>query len=313
MSVFTPVSAEELSAYLAQYRVGDLVDFTGIAEGIENTNFFVRTTTNRFVLTLFERTPEADLPYFLAVMGELASAGLPSAAPVRRRDGEVLGRLNGRPAALVARLPGAGVVVPTAIQAEQLGSVLGQMHLALAEFPQQRASDRDLDWMQATAAALDAQLPDATRALLHDELALQQVAPWQSLPRGVIHADLFRDNALFDEDRLTGLIDFYYACDGAWIYDLAVSYNDWVLNAGHAATGSVGRVLLQAYQRARPLLPAEQALWNLALRRAALRFWLSRLQDWHQPRAGELTYRKDPGDFERLLLWHRDNEVSLCG
>ncbi len=311
MSVFTPVSAEELSLFLGEYRVGDLVDYQGIAEGIENSNFFVRTTTNRFVLTLFERTPEADLPYFLAVMGQLAEAGLPCAAPVHRRDGAVLGRLNGRPAALVARLRGSGVVVPNAAQVAQLGAVLGQMHLALAEFATQRVSDRGLDWMQATAAQVAPDLEAAGRALLQDELACQQQADWDALPRGVIHADLFRDNALYDEDRLTGLIDFYYACDGAWLYDLAVSYNDWVLNAGHPPRGPVGQALLQAYQQARPLLPAERALWNMALRRAALRFWLSRLADWHYPRDGELTYRKDPVDFERLLRWHRENDVPL--
>ncbi|MEN8719445.1 MAG: homoserine kinase [Oceanococcaceae bacterium] len=311
MSVFTPVSAEELSTFLTHYRVGELIEYTGIAEGIENTNFFVRTTTNRFVLTLFERTPAQDLPYFLAVMESLADAGLPSAAPVHRRDGEVLGELNGRPAALVARLSGGGVVVPNALQVSQLGAVMGQMHLALGDFTPQRPSDRGLDWMQQVAAQLPAQLSDDERALLTDELTVQQAAPWASLPRGVIHADLFRDNALFDEDRLTGLIDFYYACDGAWIYDLAVSFNDWVLNAGHPATGLIARALLQAYQQARPLEPAERGLWNLALRRAALRFWLSRLQDWHFPRGGELTYRKDPGDFERLLRWHRHHDVPL--
>lgn len=311
MSVFTAVSAEELSNFLGQYRVGDLIDYSGIAEGIENTNFFVRTTTNRFVLTLFERTPAKDLPFFLSVMERLSDAGLPSAAPVHRRDGEVLGTLNGRPACLVARLSGGGVVVPNALQVAQLGAVMGQMHLALAEFPQSRPSDRGLAWMHAVADELGDKLPAEERELLDDELRIQDAADWDSLPAGVIHADLFRDNALFDEDRLTGLIDFYYACDGAWIYDLAVSFNDWVLNAGHPADGAIGRALLQAYQQARPLLPPERALWSVALRRASLRFWLSRLQDWHFPRGGELTYRKDPGDFERLLRWHREHDVTL--
>lgn len=311
MSVFTPVTAEQLSSFLGQYRVGELIEYSGIAEGIENTNFFVRTTTNRFVLTLFERTPEPDLPYFLAVMERLSDAGLPSAAPVHRRDGSVLGELNDRPASLVARLSGGGVVVPNGLQVAQLGAVMGQMHLALAEFPQRRISDRGLAWMEAVAGELGDKLTAAETELLASELAAQQGVDWESLPHGVIHSDLFRDNALFDEDRLTGLIDFYYACDGAWVYDLAVSFNDWVLNAGHAARGSVATGLLQAYQQSRPLVTAERELWSMALRRAALRFWLSRLQDWHFPRDGELTYRKDPGDFERLLVWHRENEVPL--
>lgn len=311
MSVFTPVTAEELSSFLAQYRVGELIEYSGIAEGIENTNFFVRTTTNRFVLTLFERTPSADLPYFLAVMEALSEAGLPCAAPIHRRDGEVLGTLNGRPASLVSRLGGGGIVVPNALQVSQLGAVLGQMHLALAEFPKLRKSDRDLGWMQQAAQQVMAELTPPQQALLQNELEAQEAAAWETLPHGVIHADLFRDNALFDEERLTGLIDFYYACDGAWIYDLAVSFNDWVLNAGHPADGSVAQALLQAYQQARPPLVEERELWNIALRRAALRFWLSRLHDWHYPRDGELTYRKDPVDFERLLRWHRDNPVSL--
>lgn len=313
MSVFTPVTASELAQFLGQYRVGDLLDYAGIAEGIENTNFFIRTTTNRFVLTLFERTPEQDLPFFLSVMAHLATAGLPSAAPVRRRDGQFLGRLNQRPAALVARLPGSGVVVPTVAQATQLGSVMGQMHLALDDLQESRAPDRGLDWMQATAVQVDPVLEPQARELLADEMQAQSAAAWSQLPQGVIHADLFRDNALFDEDRLTGLIDFYYACNDAWVYDLAVSFNDWVLNAGHPATGPVGSALLRAYQHARPLTAAERDLWPLALRRAALRFWLSRLQDWHFPRDGELTYRKDPMDFERLLRWHRANPVPLHG
>lgn len=311
MSVFTPVTAEELSNFLAQYRVGELIEYSGIAEGIENTNFFVRTTTNRFVLTLFERTPATDLPYFLSVMEALSEAGLPCAAPIHRRDGGVLGELNGRPASLVSRLGGSGIVVPNSLQVAQLGAVLGQMHLALADFPVQRQSDRGLDWMQQAADQVLASLPSEEQQLLSDELRAQHDAAWNTLPRGVIHADLFRDNALFDEERLTGLIDFYYACDGAWIYDLAVSFNDWVLNAGHPAHGSVAKALLQAYQQARPPLSEERALWNMALRRAALRFWLSRLLDWHFPRDGELTYRKDPADFERLLRWHRDNPISL--
>ncbi len=311
MSVFTAVSAEQLSNFLAQYRVGELIEYSGIAEGIENTNYFVRTTTNRFVLTLFERTPEKDLPYFLAVMERLADAGLPSAAPVHRRDGEVLGRLNGRAASLVARLSGGGVVVPNGLQVAQLGAVMGQMHLTLAEFSDVRTSDRGLEWMQEVAAQLANALSAAEHELLRSELDEQLAAPWDTLPHGVIHSDLFRDNALFDEDRLTGLIDFYYACDGAWIYDLAVSFNDWVLNAGHPADGAVASSLLQSYQQSRPLVAAERSLWSMALRRAALRFWLSRLQDWHFPRDGELTYRKDPGDFERLLRWHREHRVPL--
>lgn len=311
MSVFTPVTAEQLSNFLAQYRVGELIEYSGIAEGIENTNFFVRTTTNRFVLTLFERTPEKDLPYFLAVMERLADAGLPSAAPVHRRDGAVLGQLNNRPASLVARLSGGGVVVPNALQVAQLGAVMGQMHLALAEFEHTRVSDRGLDWMAQAGAQVADKLTAQEAQLLESELAAQKAAPWDSLPHGVIHSDLFRDNALFDEERLTGLIDFYYACDGAWVYDLAVSFNDWVLNAGHPANGAVAASLLQSYQQSRPLVVAEREMWSMALRRAALRFWLSRLQDWHFPRDGELTYRKDPGDFERLLVWHREHEVPL--
>lgn len=307
MSVFTPVTEPQLRDFLGAYDLGELVVYRGIEEGIENTNFFLTTTHGEFVLTLFERTPAADLPYFLGVMDHLARAGIPSARPMKRRSGEVLGSLNGRATAIVERLPGGGLDQPGVGQAHALGQVLARMHLAAADFPAQRDNCRGPAWWTPAAQQLQAKLPAEQWALLQDELAFQAEVDQSALPGGVIHADLFRDNALFDGERLTGLIDFYYACNDAWAYDVAVCVNDWAINATGRFNPEVYQALVGAYAAQRPFTAAEQQAWPAQLRRAALRFWVSRLLDWHFPREGELTYSKDPVEFERVLRGHRES------
>ena len=313
MSVFTPVSESELRSYLNAYELGELVGYKGIEEGIENTNFFLTTSHGEFVLTLFERTPAADLPYFLGVMDHISRAGIPSARPMPRRDGEVLGTLNGRATAIVERLSGRGVDQPSPEQAAALGTVLAKMHKAAADFPAQRPNCRGPSWWTPALKELHDKLPQEQLALLQDEVAYQARVDQSALPGGVVHADLFRDNALFEGPRLTGLIDFYYACNDAWAYDVAVCVNDWAINAEGRFNASVYDALVGAYAQERAFSEAECQAWPGQLRRAALRFWVSRLLDWHFPRAGELTYSKDPAEFERILLAHRQRTPQWPG
>lgn len=324
MAVFTPVSDAEVAALLAELDVGTLTRLQGIPAGIENSNFFV-TTTGRgvgdaasdtdWVLTLFERLTPQQLPFYLGLMQHLARHGLPVPAPCATRSGRLLHQVAGKPAALVQRLPGAHLMAPDLHHCAQLGQVLARMHLAVADFPLRQANLRGLDWCVAGAPALLPHLGPAQRALLEDELAFQhQVAASAEharLPQGAVHADLFRDNALFDglpgHERLTGAIDFYFAGIDSFAYDLAVCLNDWCLAAdGMQLDPARAEALVAAYQGERPLQGAEQRLLPAMLRRAALRFWVSRLADWHGPRDAHLLQPKDPAHFERLLTARRE-------
>ena len=305
MSVFTKVSHPELTAFLAQYPVGALIGHQGIGEGVENTNYFVDTTDGRWVLTLFERLNHDDLPFFLGLMDHLASRGYPSAMPARTHGGDNLTTLNGKPAALVRRLTGQSVLFPTVAQCQAVGRALGEFHVAAKSFAGHAANSRGADWRRATAETLLPKVEADARALIESELAAQAALDWQSLPQGVIHADLFRDNVLFVEERLTGVIDFYYACNDAWVYDLAITLNDWCCEPDGRPNPARWQTLMWAYRAARELTAAEQAAWPLVLRAAAFRFYLSRLYDWTFPREGDVVHVKDPAQYRRILEWHR--------
>ncbi len=301
MSVFTPVGRDELEAFLRHYAVGELVDYQGISAGIENTNFFVTTTGGEYVLTLFEALSADELPYFLDLMAYLAEHDVPSAHPVADDSGRYLRTLNGKPAALVQRLPGHNVEHPNPVQCAELGRAVGHMHVVGQDFPGHRENRRGPHWWATTAERVLPKLsPDEAR-LLEQELAFQRRHAHDALPRGVIHADLFRDNALFVDDRLTGIIDFYYACNDVLLYDVAVTVNDWCTDAEGELDAPRLDAFLDAYRQEREFTPAEHGAWPVMLRAAALRFWLSRLQDKHFPREGELTHIKDPDVFRRIL------------
>jgi len=303
MSVYTSVSREELAAFLTHYKLGEVVDFQGIADGIENTNFFLTTTGGRFVLTLFEVVSAHDLPYFLDWMAFLAENGIPSAHPVRDLQGRYQRWLNGKPAALVKRLEGRSVLRPTPAQCSAIGRCMAQTHTLGSRFTEHRKNDRGPPWWLTTAEHLIPKMEPSAGILLRGELAYQARHASPELPCGVIHADLFRDNALFCDDMLTGVIDFYYACNDALIYDLAITVNDWCFPDG-VFNCELARALVQSYQRIRPLAELEQKAWSTVLRAGALRFWLSRLRDKHFPRAGEITHVKDPDTFKQLLEFH---------
>ncbi|MDE2148522.1 MAG: homoserine kinase [Gammaproteobacteria bacterium] len=305
MSVFTKVSHSELEAHLRLYPVGALLGCQGIGEGVENTNYFVDTADGRWVLTLFERTEASGLPFFLGLMEHLGTRGYPAALPLRSRDGRLCTELKSRPAALVRRLTGNNVLRPTLDQCAAIGMALAELHLEAASFPLTRANDRGAAWRAAAGARVLPRLPPAEAQLVADELAVQAGLEAAALPQGVIHADLFRDNALFVDQRLTGVIDFYYACVDALAYDLAVAVNDWCAEADGRLNRTRAQALLDTYRARRQPAAAEIAAWPLMLRAAALRFYLSRACDWYFPRTGDLVHVKDPAPFRRILEAHR--------
>ena len=301
MSVFTTVTPDEASAWLKQYAIGALVDLRGISSGIENTNYFLTTTHGRHVLTLFERLAQEELPYFLTLMDHLARHGVPCPQPVANIADSLLATLNDKPASIVSCLAGSSVDEPEPMHCAQVGEALADIHLAGKTFPVQRANPRGAAWWKTIAQQLVPFLDSEAAQLLNDEIRFQALHRLQDLPRGVIHADLFRDNVLFDGVRLTGVIDFYFACHDAWLYDVAIAANDWCGNSDGTLDEARLLALLQAYHGVRPFAPIERGAWPVMLRAAALRFWVSRLYDLHFPRPGELTHAKDPGHFERIL------------
>ncbi len=329
MSVYTRVERPELEAFLASFDAGVLVEYTGISAGIENTNYFVTTDQGRYVLTLFEQLGRDELPFFLELMAHLAEHGVPTAHPLANREGRYLSALCGKPAALVQRLSGGTVDHPDAAQCAAIGTALARMHLAGQSYPAERANPRGPHWWREGVARVHDRLSADEARRLDEEIGFQFSHRHDALPRGVIHADLFRDNALFEDaknavgngvgspegdtrragpmegsSRLTGIIDLYYACTDALLYDVAVTVNDWCATEARELDPERTRALLAAYAAVRPFTPAEHASWPAMLRAAALRFWLSRLVDLHFPRAGELTHTKDPDAFGRLLAAH---------
>lgn len=303
MSVYTSIEPDELATFLLDYDLGLLVEYQGVSAGVENTNYFVTTTAGRYVLTLFESIGFADLPYYLDLMAFLAEHGVPSAHPLADRAGAYLRTLKAKPAALVQRLPGASVMAPGPAHCRAIGAALAQLHVEGRAFAGQRDHTRGPLWRRRMAQQLLPHLNVADAALLREELRFQAQFSRAGLPWGVIHADLFRDNALFEGERLTGIIDFYYACNSVLLYDLAVTVNDWCFQDQTLDPDRV-RAILTAYHAVRPLEPGEHAVWPAMLRVAALRFWLSRLQDQLFPRPGALTQIKDPNEYKHILQAH---------
>jgi homoserine kinase type II len=310
MSVYTSVNAEELRAWLAAYAVGELVDMQGIAAGIENTNYFVTTTAGRYVLTLFEKLQPHELPFYLGLMTHLAHRGIPCPEPIADRSGGMLAQLKGKPATLVTRLAGADIEAPDPGHCALVGAMLARMHLAARDFTETMPNPRGLAWWRGAALEVLPHLSPAEAALLEQELEFQASNRLDGLPRGAIHADLFRDNVLFDADSIGGIIDFYFACTDALLYDLAITVNDWCIGSGGKLDRARAASMLAAYRSLRPLTQDECAAWPVALRAGALRFWVSRLFDFHCPRPGELTFAKDPEHFRRLLEAHIESPAA---
>ena len=307
MAVFTEVSDKAAKALLKRVPLGEFVSLRGIEGGIENTNYFLSTDQGEYVLTLFERLRADQLPFYLYLMKHLAQAGVPVPNPqADAKTGEILLQVEGKPAAIVNKLPGKSQLAPQVAHCQSLGGVLARMHLAGKDYPRQQPNLRSLPWWNETVPVVLPHLEQPAAELLRSELAFQnhiaESSAYTALPRGPVHADLFRDNAMFDGDTLTGIFDFYFAGTDTWLFDIAVVINDWCIDL---ATGAMDKpradALLAAYQAVRPLTAPERQLLGAMLRAGALRFWVSRLWDFYLPREASMLKPHDPTHFERVL------------
>ncbi len=307
MSVYTHVSMDELHSFLEPFWVGTPQEFVGICQGVENTNYFLTTDEGAYVLTIFERVNQRDLPFFLNLMAFLADHGLPTPRPISKGNGDYIEELAGKPAALVTRLPGRIHYSPEVVHCAEVGQTLGRMHRVGRHFHRYRPNSHGFVWWYRTATALEPSLKPDEKQLVQDELAYQRSHQQVAVPRGVIHADLFHDNALFEDDILTGIFDFYYACNDVLLYDLAIVVNDWCSQQDASLDPQRTAAVLHRYHSKRPLTQLEESLWPTFLRAAALRFWVSRLWDYHHPRGGQLISTKDPDRFRAILECRRSS------
>ena len=309
MAVYTDVTTEDLAPFLAGYDIGELLAYKGIAEGVENSNFLVHTSRGNFILTLYEkRVAVGDLPFFLGLMEHLASRGLTCPQPVKNRAGETLGVVAGRPAAIVTFLDGMWIRRPSAAHCGALGEALAKLHLAGSDFAMTRPNTLSVTGWRALYAGCYERADEVQRGLrelLAAELDVLERTWPQGLPQGVIHADLFPDNVFFLADKLSGLIDFYFACTDTLAYDVAICLNAWCFETDHSYNVTKGRALLASYARTRPLSGAEWETLPLLSRGAALRFLLTRLVDWLDVPAGALVRPKDPHEYVRKLRFHQ--------
>jgi len=308
VAVYTHVAEEELEAFLAAYDIGAPTAFKGIAEGVENSNFFLQTERGRFILTLYEkRVRPSDLPFFLALMAHVTAAGVPCPAPVAARTGEVLGELNGRPAVLITFLDGVALTLPKPAHCRALGETAARLHNAVADFKLDRPNDLSTEgWSELAEACgprADEIAPDMQARLKRTSAGL--AAKWPTdLPRGVIHADLFPDNVFFLKERVSGVIDFYFACTDFFAYDLAICLNAWCFDAEHVFAPLNAAALFEGYLTRRSLSPAERTAMPILAQGAALRFLLTRTYDWLNHVDGALVSPKDPKEYLAKLLFH---------
>ncbi len=309
MAVYTDVVAEDLAAFLAGYDIGELLAYKGIAEGVENSNFLVHTSRGYFILTLYERRVAAtDLPFFLGLMEHLHARGITCPQPVKNKRGEVLGHVAGRPAAIITFLDGMWIRRPSPGHCAALGAALAQLHLAGLDFNCRRANALSVKGWRPLYETCSRRADEVRRDLtqfLAAELAHLETAWPRNLPDGVIHADLFPDNVFFLGNKLSGLIDFYFACTDALAYDVAICLNAWCFETDHSYNVTKGKSLLQAYAQVRPLTEEERDALPLLARGAALRFLLTRLVDWLDVPPGALVRPKDPLEYYRKLRFHQ--------
>ena len=323
MAVFTEVSESEASELARALQLGELRELRGIQGGIENTNYFLTTELGEYVLTLFERLTQEQLPFYLRLMKHLAQRGipvpephaLPASASAGNPDGQLLHQVCGKPAAVVDKLRGKSELAPTPAHCAGVGEMLARMHLAARDFPLNQPNLRGLPWWNETVPVVLPHVDESQAALLRSELAFQNhvatTSAYAALPRGPVHADLFRDNVMFEEGRLTGFFDFYFAGVDSWLFDLAVCLNDWCIDLATGAHDEErARAFLDAYTGVRPLARAERELLPAMLRAGALRFWISRLWDFHLPREAAMLQAHDPAHFERVLRQRVRQPVS---
>ena len=316
MAVFTEVSEQQARDLLTQLSIGELVSLEGISSGIENTNYFLTTDQGEYVLTVFERLSHAQLPFYLYLMKHLAERGIAVPDPQSNSQGDILLTLLDKPAAVVNRLQGESQMQPGLAHCAAMGQTLAHMHLAAQDFDKQQPNLRGLAWWNDTVPQILPFLSKEQVQLLTHELAFQNhicgSSSYTALPRGPVHADAFRNNVMFVNEALSGVFDFYFAGVDRWLFDLGVCINDWCVDL---ETGVLDRLrfeaMLHAYQQVRPLSAAERSMFNPMLRAAALRFWISRLWDFHLPREASLLQPHDPAHFERVLEQRLYDPVTL--
>jgi len=306
MAVFTSVTLEDLAPWMKQFPLGQALNIRGIASGIENSNFFIDTEQGEYVLTIFENLNFDQLPFYLKLMRHLADRGVLVPAPIANADGELCVALHGKPAAIVSKLNGSSQMEPQPVHCAEVGTMLARMHLAGRDFAIQQPNLRSLDWWQITVPKVLEFLSDSNRQLMQEEIAFQSAfaltPTYQALAQGPVHADLFRNNVMFDGEQLTGFFDFYFAGCDTWLFDVAVTINDWCidLTTGELDMARVN-AMLSAYHAVRPFTAEEALSWQAMLRAAAFRFWLSRVYDFYKPRDAEMLTPHDPTHFERIL------------
>ena len=306
MAVFTPVSLDEIIPWAAQFPIGTVRSIQGISSGIENSNFFLFTERGEYVLTIFEKLNFEQLPFYLNLMQHLAERGVLVPAPVANNEGAILNRLHDKPAAIVSRLHGEWVPEPRPVHCASVGAMLARMHLAAQDYSLYQPNLRGLSWWRETTPVVMPYLSDDNQQLLGAEMQFQESfaasSIYTSLPNGPIHADLFRNNVMFDGEQLSGFFDFYFAGCDLWLFDVAVTVNDWCIDLASGETDAARvRALLDAYHAVRPFTAEEHSAWPTMLRAAALRFWISRLYDFYLPREAEMLTPHDPTHFERIL------------
>ena len=306
MAVYTEVSFEEAASFLHSLDLGPLQSIKGAAGGIENTNYFVDTERGQYVLTLFERLTFEQLPYYLHLMKHLAACGIPVPNPAADASGEILHRLKGKPAAVVNKLRGHSELAPATEHCAAVGAMLARMHRAGLDFPRQQPNLRGLDWWNTTVPVVLPHLTPAQRSLILGELAYQNhigtSSAYRSLPRGAVHADLFRDNVMFEEGQLSGFFDFYFAGCDPFLFDIGICLNDWCVDLKQGTHDAPrANAFMAAYQSERRLTAQERVLLPAMQRAGALRFWISRLWDFHLPREAAVLKAHDPDHFERVL------------
>ncbi|MBD3609774.1 MAG: homoserine kinase [Gammaproteobacteria bacterium] len=319
MSVYTAITADSLGRFLSRYGLPQATSLEGIEAGMENTNYRVSVQQNgqphTYILTLFETINAQQLPFFLQLMQHLHDHGLPVPLPLSDRQDRLFSELHDKPAALITLLPGSVIERPSVQQCKELGASLARLHLSTQDFQSHRSNPRNDTWWKTTAKALAPNLATEQQTLLNDEIRFQSLYQLKDLPQGIIHADLFRDNVLFQGEQISAILDLYAACNGPWLYDLAIAISDWCINPHGLPDKTRAQALLTSYHQHRPLTQIERGAWPVLLRRAALRFWLSRLEaTTRSPRRDneqQMILNKDPNEFMCRLQQYRENEPLL--
>ena len=312
MSVYTRLTKEELEQLLNHYDIGNFIAIEGINEGITNSNYYLTTSSDKYILTIFEE-PNLNLEYTIGLMDILSKSEIPCPIPIKTKKGKSIISAKNKPLSIFSLLPGKTITntVPSVDMCKQIGEIIAKIHVKSKKFTNHEIGLRDEKWFFKTAEELRSVLSSDDINLVNNELKNQNECNNKNLPKGIIHSDLFRDNAMFENGELTGVLDFYYACNGYYLYDLAIIVNDWCLNEDMTINIDKQNVLIESYSKIRQLESIEIEFWPNALRHAALRFWLSRLHDKHHPSEGEMTHQLDPDEFKNILKDRISNNYYL--